>query len=247
MGGAVMRGALLTAALVLGFAGNAAAMAIDVSDDTIRVTTGFTGAGITVFGAQEKAGNVIIVVEGPPKTIKVSKKSRVLGMWTNTDSREYKNIPAFYEVAASGPLTVAAQPEVLRAKRIGLDNLSIVPARKADDPDSPAFTKALIEMQQRSHLFVQDIAPLTYPGPQLFKARFNVPATVPPGTYTVSAYLFENGQVVEQDSGSFVVVPEGLSADLRRFATQNGLLYGLCGVLMAMLAGWLATVLLKRD
>lgn len=221
-------------------------MAIDVSDETIRVTTGFNGTSLTVFGTQDKAGAVVIVVEGPPRSMTVRKKDRVLGFWTNTDSRKFKKIPAFYEIAATGPLDLITTPDVMRTHRIGVSNLIEEGAEKKDQK-STIFNEALLQMQQDKDLYVQQITPINYPGPLLFKTRFSLPAIVMPGEYRASAYLFQNGDIVDQDSVSFMVVPEGLSAKLRRFATQNGLLYGLTGMLMAVFAGWLATVLLKRE
>lgn len=226
----------------------ASAMAIDVSDESIRVTTGFTGATVTVFGTQDKPGAVVIVVEGPKKSMTVRKKTSVMGLWTNTDSRKFIDVPAFYEVAASGPLDTITTIDVLRQNRIGLDNLTILPSRgNPTDNGTPEFTKALFDMRIKKHLLVRDVAPLAYPGPMLFKARFTLPALVPPGSYKVSAYLFQSGQIIESDTSIFEIVPEGLSANLRKFATQNGLLYGIGGMLMALFAGWLATVLLKRE
>jgi uncharacterized protein (TIGR02186 family) len=239
---------VLTVLFLLMMAAPAFAMAIDVSDETIRVTTGFNGASVTVFGTQDKPGSVVIVVEGPSKLATVRKKERVMGLWTNTDSRRFVNIPAFYEVAASGPLELIAPKEVLGPRRIGIDNIPVMPARgNATDAGTPDFAKALFDTQVKKQLYVTDVAPLAYPGPMLFKARFSLPAVVPQGQYKVSAYLFQNGQIIEEDSIPFVIVAEGLSANVRDFATSNGLLYGLTGLLMALVAGWLATVLLKRD
>jgi len=239
---------LLAAAFSILSATSARALTIDISNDIIRVTTGFTGANLTVFGTQDQPGSVVVVVEGPPRSATVRKKSRVMGLWTNTDSRVFSNVPAFYEVAATVPLDIVATPEILQSKRIGLSNLSVVPTKGGKmDAATAEFVAALFDEQSEKHLFVKEIEPLVYPGANLFKAQFSLPAIVASGQYRVSAYLFTDGVPVAQDTATFVVVPEGLSANLRSFATQNGLLYGLTGMLMALLAGWLATVLLKRE
>lgn len=222
----------------------ARALTVDVSDETIRVTTGFTGANLTVFGTQDQKGDVVIVVKGPPRKMTVRRKTSVGGLWTNTSSREFKGVPSFYETAAASTLDTIAPETVLRENRIGADNLVI---GRTDDEGKEPYVDALFENRVDKKLFVRDVVPLTYPGPNLFKARFAIPASVTAGEYTVLAYLFENGKIVAQTSVPFEIVPEGLSADLRRFATQNGFLYGLAGMAMAIVAGWLATVLLKRD
>ncbi len=241
-----MRRIFLTAAIlsVLTVPTARAALSIDVSSETIRVTTGFNGSAITIFGVQEQQGALAIVVEGPSKTMTVKKKSPVFGLWTNTDSRRFVNMPAYYEMAASAPLDEVAAPETLRSNRIGLTNILIAPA---DDDGTAAFSNALVRIQQDHGVYGKTVKPLTYITPALFKATFELPAVVSPGQYKVSAFLFHDGALLEQTSASFEVVPDGWSARLRHFATNFGLLYGFAGVLMAMVAGWLATVLLKRE
>jgi len=244
----MMRRLILSAGFVFMCAAPAHAVSVDVSSDVIRVTTGFSGAELTVFGTQDKPGNIVLVVEGPPRTMTVRRKSNVGGLWTNTETRSFANVQTFYEVAAAGPIDTIAAPEILREHRIGTQNLSILTTKgKAANEKTQPFLDALYQRQQDKNLFAPDAISLTYSGPALFKARFTIPALVTPGQYKVSAYLFADGRLIEQSSVPFTVVPEGLSADLRRFATQNGPVYGFAGMMMAMVAGWLATVLLKRD
>ena len=223
------------------------AMRVDVSESTIQVTTGFNGTSITVFGTQEGQGDVILVIEGPNKDFTVRKKGRTLGLWTNVDSREFKDAPGYYEVAASNALPMIAPPEILATHHIGIDNLPILDKRKSTSVRTQAFRDAFIEGQKANRLYVTDTRPLTYISPQLFKARFTLPAQVPSGRYDVFAYLFQNGQLMQTDQARFDVRPVGTSADMRRFAHENSFFYGLTAILLAVFAGWLATVLLKRD
>lgn len=236
---------MLAIVLLLTWAAPAqAAFSIDVSSDVIAVTTGFDGASVTVFGEQGQSGDLVIMVEGPPKTMTIQKKTPVFGLWTNTDSRRFLGMPAYYELAASVPVDDVAAPEILRASRIGLTNLLIAPA---DDDGTAQFSNAFVRIQQDRGLYGKTVKPVVYVTPQLFKVRFDLPANVASGHYKVSAFLFRDGALIEQANVPFEVVPEGMNAQLRRFATRYGLLYGLAGVLMALMAGWLATVLLKRE
>lgn len=241
-----MRGLLALAVLLLTCAAlpAQAGLTVDISSALIRVTTGFNGSSLTVFGTQEQEGTIVIVVEGPSKPMTVRKKSSVFGFWTVTDSRRFANMPTYYDMAASAPLTDVAAPEILRMHRIGLTNMLAAPA---DDDGTAAFTAALVRLQEEHHVYGHEAKPLTYITPQLFKVAFDIPAVVTAGPYKVSAFLFKDGKLLEQSSVPFEVIHDGVSAELRRFATNNGLLYGLAGVAMAILAGWLATVLLKRE
>ncbi|MBU6235739.1 MAG: TIGR02186 family protein [Alphaproteobacteria bacterium] len=223
-----------------------AAITVDVSSDLIRVTTGFNGSSITVFGTQDGVGTLVLMVEGPSRAMTIRKKTQLFGLWTFTDSRRYANLPVYYDMATSGPLADAAPPEVLGNLHIGLTNLLSAPADGIDDGTS-AFSSALVRIQQQKGLYGDNPRAITYVSPMLFKAVFDLPALVSAGNYKVSAYLFRDGALADQASVPFVVVHEGLSAELRRFATEYSFLYGLAGVLMALVAGWLATVLLKRE
>ena len=136
------------------------------------------------------------------------------------------------------------ESDILRTSRIGLTNLLIAPA---NDDGTAQFSNAFVRIQQDRGLYGKTVKPIVYVTPQLFKVRFALPANVASGHYKVSAFLFREGALIEQANVPFEVVPEGMNARLRRFATGYGLLYGLAGVLMALMAGWLATVLLKRE
>jgi len=238
---------LLLGFLVLAFPAQAA-MKIDVSESNIQVTTGFNGTSITVFGVQEGEGDVVIVVEGPVKDYIVRKKGRTLGLWTNVDSRDFDNVPGYYEVAASTALPLIATPELLGQYHIGVENLPIFDKRLSNSVRTLAFRDAFIESQRAKHHYVLDTRELTYVSPNsLFKARFTLPADVPSGVYSVYAFLFANGQLMQSDQTKFIVKPVGTSAEMRHFAQESGFFYGLTAIMMAVFAGWLATVLLKRD
>ena len=217
----------------------ARAMDIDVSSKTIQITTGFTGAQVAVFGTKEADGALAIVIEGPRRTMTVRKKGRLLGVWTNTSSTQFADMPSYYDIAADAPLNALAAPDILADLDLGVQNL-------IDAAQAGPFADALQRIQKKNHLYAENGVQIERSGISLFKAVFTLPALVSPGTYHVKAYLFTDGHVAESDSPSFNVVPVGLSAELHGFARDHSFLYGVCGVIMALGAGWLATVLLKR-
>src|SRR5690606_31491195 len=85
---------------------------IGLSTDAISITSDFAGANLTIFGALDNIDpqvsrqgryDIVVVLEGPPRTVVVRKKTRVLGMWINTDSMVFVNVPASYSVAMTRP------------------------------------------------------------------------------------------------------------------------------------------------
>jgi uncharacterized protein (TIGR02186 family) len=216
-----------------------ATLSIDVSSPVIKVSTGFTGASVTVFGTQDQEGALVITLKGPQKDFTLRKKNKVFGLWTNTNRKTFTNIPSYYFLASSAPLTQVTTPEILYTNGLGVDKIL--------GTNTDEFSQSLIRIQQEQHLFGRDDQQITYISPILYKTTFDLPATVIPGTYTASAFLFRNGILTEQANTAFEVVPDGLSAQIRTFATQHSLLYGLASILIALIAGWLANALLKRE
>ena len=62
-----------------------------ISQDTIQITSNYTGTAIVVFGAVEQAQgpgrrDIVVVVRGPDTPITVRRRDRVAGVWVNRDA-----------------------------------------------------------------------------------------------------------------------------------------------------------------
>ena len=53
----------------------------DLSRHLVAITTGFVGTDVLLFGATDDAGDVVVIVPGPDRSVVVHRKSRVLGVW----------------------------------------------------------------------------------------------------------------------------------------------------------------------
>ena len=56
-------------------------------DNQIEIDVGFTGKKLSYFGAIDTQGDLVIIVTGPRKKIKVFKKERKVWFWINSGSR----------------------------------------------------------------------------------------------------------------------------------------------------------------
>ena len=82
----------------------------DLTSHLIAITTGFTGASVVLFGATDGPADVVVAVRGPDRQIMVRRKSRVAGIWVNTEELIFANVPSFYAMAASRPLKEIISP-----------------------------------------------------------------------------------------------------------------------------------------
>ena len=238
----------IAAAAVIGLlappAGHAAQLAADLSRDTVAITTGFVGDRVIFFGASDGPGNILIVVEGPPRDTIVRRKSRVSGIWINRDSVTFRNAPSFYAIAASGPLDKIVSPHAARKFRIGLDNLELQAVGNGralvSAGEANRFREALIRNQRRAGLFRPKIAKVVLPptGVRLFRTEIFFPSNVPTGVYRVRFLLLQDGFVIQRFERKLLVSKAGLSARVFRFAHQNSIWYGIIAIVLAVAAGW---------
>jgi uncharacterized protein (TIGR02186 family) len=74
-----------------------------------------------------------------------------------------------------------------------------------------------------------------------------MPAAVPVGNYAVDVKLFAGGRMVARTNTALEVVKTGFEQYVADAAHNYGLLYGFVTTLMALLTGWFASVVFKKD
>ncbi len=249
-----MRGAIhAVAAAVMAAGANAPpvaaqgsqALIADLSSREIAITTGFAGTELLLFGAVDGAGDIVIVVRGPERREIVRRKERIAGVWVTGRSVAFDAVPAFYFLASTRPLAEIAAAETFAPRRIGADNLHLVPASRAD-AGRTEFRRALLRNKARSGLYGENQGAVTVLGGRLFRTRVFFPSNVPTGKYAAEVYLLRNGVIIGEQSTPLVVRKVGLEADVFQFAHRQSALYGIIAIAIALGAGWLAGMIFRR-
>lgn len=261
MSGAVAR-ILAPAVLAAGFMALAPAPAVaqklvtSISSHRVLVNSSFTGAELVLFGAIEEAPNtkfgkydVVVTVLGPTRTYVTRHKSRVIGLWINTASREFKDVPSYLAVMTNRPASEMGSPEMLRKNKIGLGN-HMFPQQIGQDiadvsPDDP-FRRSFLRVREADGAYFSDPNGITFITPTLFRTTVPIPGRALTGTYQVETLLLMNGAVVAKQQTALELVKTGFEAIVAREARDNGLLYGLVTVVLAILSGLIASLLFRR-
>jgi uncharacterized protein (TIGR02186 family) len=220
-----------------------------VSQDTIQITSSYTGTDIVVFGAIERpqstqGRNIVVVVRGPDQAMTVRRRNRIAGIWINNDAARFEGMPAYYYMASTEPIAHIAPPDALTRYGIGLQNLK--PSITGSHHDPEPFRQAAIRHFQRGNLYVESPGSIDFLSETLFRTKVPVPAGVTRGQYNVEVYLFRDGEVVSAQSTPFFVDATGLERRLFNMAHNAPLAYGLACVAMAMMLGWISAVLFRR-
>jgi uncharacterized protein (TIGR02186 family) len=194
--------------------------------------------------------DIIATVTGPRQNLVTFRKDRVLGIWVNVDSRVFDNAPAYLAVLANRPLETITNPETLRRLQLGLANVVLLQRAAvtiADSaPDDP-FRLAFLKLRQKQRLYREATNDLTFLTPSLYRASIPLPAEAPVGNYAVDVRLFVDGAPIARTNSAFEVYKSGFEQLLTSAARDYGFLYGLSTVMMALLTGWFASVVFRRD
>jgi uncharacterized protein (TIGR02186 family) len=255
---------LLTAVVLIIVLGSAPPVAAErlitsLSEHRVMVTSSFTGSEVVLFGGIERdsgtlprRGNydIAVTVIGPRQTIVTFRRARVLGIWVNYESRVFENAPTYLAVLTNRPLQAITDDETLRRLQLGLDDVAL-PQRSdpasGDDPPSETFRQALLKLQEERGLYRQESNGVTFLTPALFQSSIPLPADVPTGTYEIDVKLFAEGAMIARTPSALEIYKAGFEQFVTYSAQNHGLLYGLVTAMMAMLTGWFASVVFRRD
>ena len=258
----MIRRALIAVALAMPLAATAARaerLIVSVSNHRVTVTPNYSGEELVLFGSVEKDAStatgrgsydLVVTVSGPKEDMVTRRKERKFGIWINTDYRQFLNVPLYLALFANRPFDEIAPPEVERRQQLGLNNVLLtqrVGPDYADVVPNDPFRSAFVRLQRQRGLYREDTAAVTFLTPTLFRTGIPLPAEVPIGTYEVEIKLFSKGTLVTRTETAFEIVKVGFEQFVATTARQNGLTYGLVTAAMALLTGWLASIVFRKD
>jgi uncharacterized protein (TIGR02186 family) len=256
--------AALCAALVLGAGGalcpaRAERLIVSVSNPRVTVTPNYSGGELVLFGSVEKDAttpatrnqyDLVVTVSGPPADMVTRRKERKFGIWINTDYRQFLNVPTYLALFANRPFDAIASPAVQRRQQLGLNNVLLtqrVGPDYADVVPNDAFRSAFVRLRAEGGLYREETSAVTFLTPTLFRTGIPLPAEVPIGKYGVEIKLFSAGNLVTQAETSFEIVKVGFEQFVATTARHNGLAYGLVTAFMALMTGWMASIVFRKD
>jgi uncharacterized protein (TIGR02186 family) len=232
---------------------------VSVSNHRVTVTPNYSGEELVLFGSVERDANtppsrtsydLVVTVIGPRADMVTRRKERRFGIWINTDYREFLKVPTYLALFSNRPFDAIASPEVERRQQLGLNNVLLtqrVGTDYADVVPNDAFRSAFVRLRMEHGLYREETSAVTFLTPTLFRTGIPLPAEVPIGTYEVDIKLFSDGALIARTETAFDIVKVGFEQFVATTAHQDGFVYGLVTAFMALMTGWMASIVFRKD
>jgi uncharacterized protein (TIGR02186 family) len=252
--------AVLAVLLAAGVPASAERLLATLSRHQVMVNSSFTGTSIVLFGTIEPdtpasrrrttGYDLVVTVAGPRQTLVARKKERLLVIWTNMDSRTFVNVPSYLAVLSTQPFEQFTTADIIRQQQLGIDNF-LLPQQIGPDIGDPGrndvFRTQLVRLKTEHQLYSQKTNAVTLLTPTVFRTEVALPAEAQIGNYDLDIKVFADKQMVARGASAFEIIKVGFEQFVANAARDYGFIYGLAAAMMAMVTGWFAAVVFRRD
>ncbi|VEJ45730.1 TIGR02186 family protein [Bartonella vinsonii] len=228
---------------------------IIVTTKTITVDAHFDGRDLYIAGvlenidplhSQQSRYDVVVSLEGPARTMVMREKKRNAGVWVNTDSLTFKNVPLFYSMVTTREIDEITSVEDYKRLGLGLSYL-LLQTDEQDLGKVQIFRDELIKLQKTKNLYHEEVGGVRFGSGALFTAHFRLPANTPVGHYQVRAYLFRDGQFIDRATTTLEIVKAHIAYTIFHAAHKYSFLYGVVAVIVAVSTGFLCRLIFQKD
>lgn len=207
-----------------------------------------------LFGSfnNDNKTDIIVVIRGPYFDDVVRQKKRILGVWANGDEMTFEKVPSYYYMASNRPVEEFLSDDIAKLRQIGINGLDL----SLKNPDQVSsrlkakigeFRAGLISTKQAQGLFGRKLGNVHFKGDKLFRTDIHFPANVPVGEYGVDVFVFRDKRIIDEHTTILAVQKFGVEASIYDFAHRNALSYGIIAIILATMAGWLASVIFRKS
>ncbi len=209
----------------------------DISDNKINIDVGFKGTKLLFFGVIDEEGDVVVSVTGPRKIVKVRRKEKKMGIWLNTETTVFFDVPSYYYVASTRPLKELRAESILQINQVGIENIRF--AGGEEQEERSIWVNGIVKSMIEAGRYNPEQGVIEISDKRLFKTELNFSAELVDGQYLVDTLLLKEGNVIAARRSFINVSKSGYGEKIYKMANNNRLLYGLTAVFFAIIFGFI--------
>lgn len=233
-----------TAALLLNCSSSSAELTINANHDHITIDFFYHGSTVSVSGASDTETDLIIKITAPDGHEALKQKGRAAGfLWMNIGTLKFEHAPYLYFVHSTKKIEDIINPEEMEKSVIGYPALNkhieIIPI--SNDDERTKWFNEFIRYKEESRLYAAasgQIKTTNENGRQKYYMQTAWPYQAPPGKYLVTVYVVKDKKVIEKAEADVTVEQSGIVKALSDMAENNGALYGIISIVIALGAGF---------
>jgi hypothetical protein len=227
-------------------------MVTDRTKQKIEVDTRFAGERIYFFGTipDPEADIIVKLISKHNDPIKLTRKGKAVLFWMSTKQFEIRNMPYIYKIHSSKPLGEFLTPELVKEYKLDYETLKddmeirLIKGEPSPD-DKEVMFEGYLKMKEDENLYRIAENRIRITKGRLFEHYFTFPDKAKEGDYVIESYAIKDGQVIAESNDIVEVKKVGLMGWLYRTSQNNGILYGIMAVVIALGAGLLVGRIFK--
>ncbi len=236
---------LVSFGLMATYSGQAAAtLTIVANHNHIMMDYNYNGSTVGVSGTSDPGVDLMLTVSSDDVHQILKEKDKVAGvLWMNTGDVTFKNIPNVYYLRSTKDPEDMLDAEKLVANGIGYRALlerAEIESTDGDINKKDDFAE-FVKYKEANRLYSAldgGFELSEQDGLLNYRTLIDWPYQIPPGEYKITALAVRDGKVVERATTTVTVERARIVKRLADMAQNNGALYGVVAIVIAIMAGF---------
>lgn len=233
-----------TAALLLFCSSASAELTIKTGNDLIKIDFFYSGEKLKISGISDPGVDLIVKIASPDKDQTLRKKGKLAGvLWLNVGDIIFRQAPILYFVHGTQKADEILTRDEMDKYLIGYQSLKnhIEMSPAPEEDKKAAWLGEFIKFKESSRLYSSSYGKIMTSekgGIQAYHISLDWPYQAPPGRYAAAVFAVKDNKIVGKAESFLVVEQTGFIRTLADMAKNNGALYGILSIAVALGAGF---------
>lgn len=241
-----------SAALLFLCSSASAELTINANHNHITIDFFYNGSTVSVSGVSDAGTDLIVKISAPDGHETLKQKGKAAGfLWMNTGTLKFEHVPNVYFIHSTKKADDILAMEEMNSYVIGYPALSkhIEIAPVTNDEERTRWFNEFVKYKESSKLYAGSsgkIATSLKDSKLFYYIKTEWPYQAPPGEYLVTVYAVKDKKIIEKAETKVFVEQVGIIKMLSGMAANNGAMYGIISIAVALGAGFSVGMVFRK-